>query len=113
MRLRSPFFWWPLVAVALLAGCEDENTPVGSGGAGGSGGSAMPDGGSTTTTTGSGGTGGAGGTAGTAGAAGSGGTVTPPGDGGLAPCIESPTDLDRPPSGSLPCDMLPPGFVAK
>lgn len=24
------------------------------------------------------------------------------------PCIERPTDLSRPPSGALPCDMLPP-----
>ena len=39
------------------------------------------------------------------------------GDGGLgntalAPCLDRPTDLPRPPrpSGKLPCDLLPPGF---
>lgn len=36
----------------------------------------------------------------------------------LAPCLVKPTDLERPPtgangaSGPLPCDLLPPGFVA-
>jgi hypothetical protein len=39
--------------------------------------------------------------------------TTPPGDGGLSPCLlDLPTMLDRPPSGSLPCDLLPPGFVS-
>ena len=28
----------------------------------------------------------------------------------LAPCLDRPTDLPRPPSGQLPCDLLPPGF---
>lgn len=28
----------------------------------------------------------------------------------LVPCLERPTDLPRPPSGELPCDLLPPGF---
>lgn len=32
------------------------------------------------------------------------------GDGGLAPCLDQPSDLPRPPSGALPCEMLPPGF---
>ncbi len=27
------------------------------------------------------------------------------------PCLERPIDLARPPSGALPCDLLPPGFV--
>jgi len=44
-----------------------------------------------------------------------------PGDGGLdatpvqplAPCLDRPTELARPPSGQLPCELLPPGFVAR
>jgi hypothetical protein len=31
----------------------------------------------------------------------------------LAPCLERPTDLARPPTGQLPCELLPPGFVAE
>lgn len=30
---------------------------------------------------------------------------------GLASCIDRPTDLPRPPTGALSCDMLPPGLV--
>jgi hypothetical protein len=31
----------------------------------------------------------------------------------LAPCLDRPTDLPRPPAtGALPCELLPPGFVA-
>jgi len=30
----------------------------------------------------------------------------------LAPCIDRPADLPRPPTGQLSCDLLPPGFVA-
>ena len=30
-----------------------------------------------------------------------------------APCLDRPTDLLRPPSGQLPCELLPPGFVAE
>jgi predicted small lipoprotein YifL len=36
----------------------------------------------------------------------------------LAPCLVKPTDLERPPAaaggamGPLPCELLPPGFVA-
>lgn len=26
------------------------------------------------------------------------------------PCLDRPTDLPRPPSGALPCELLPPGF---
>jgi len=29
--------------------------------------------------------------------------------GGLAPCLDRPTDLPRP-EGQLPCEMFPPGF---
>lgn len=29
----------------------------------------------------------------------------------LAPCLDRPTDLPRPPTGALPCDLLPPGFA--
>ena len=29
----------------------------------------------------------------------------------LAPCLDRPTDLARPPTGPLSCDLLPPGFV--
>jgi hypothetical protein len=28
-------------------------------------------------------------------------------------CLDRPTDLPRPPTGALDCDMLPPGFVAE
>jgi len=110
MRFRSPLHGWPVLVVALLAGCEDDKMPSGSGGtggAGGSGGTAVQDSGADTGTTGGGGTGGAAGTGG-----GGTGGVTPPPDGGLAPCLEQPTDLDRPPAGRLPCELLPPGFVA-
>jgi len=27
-----------------------------------------------------------------------------------APCLDEPGELPRPPSGRLPCDLLPPGF---
>jgi hypothetical protein len=39
--------------------------------------------------------------------------VTPDGDGPatVGPCLDRPTDLDRPPTGQLPCELLPPGFV--
>lgn len=29
----------------------------------------------------------------------------------LAPCLDRPTDLARPPNGALPCELLPPGLV--
>jgi hypothetical protein len=32
--------------------------------------------------------------------------------GPVSPCLESPTDLPRPPTGQLPCDLLRPGFGA-
>ena len=47
--------------------------------------------------------------------------VVPPPDAGeepadagveaLAPCLDRPTDLPRPPTGGLPSDLLPPGFA--
>jgi hypothetical protein len=46
-------------------------------------------------------------------------TPTPPADAAvdadpsaLAPCLDRPTDVARPATGALPCDLLPPGFVA-
>jgi hypothetical protein len=33
------------------------------------------------------------------------------GDAALAPCIDRPTDLPQPPTGALPCELLPPGFA--
>lgn len=47
-----------------------------------------------------------------------GGADAPTGEAKLLPCLGRPTDLERPPataSGAatpLPCDLLPPGFVA-
>lgn len=29
------------------------------------------------------------------------------------PCVDRPTDLARPPTGQLPCELLPPGFVPR
>ena len=31
----------------------------------------------------------------------------------VGPCLERPTDLPLPPTGPLPCELLPPGFVAQ
>jgi hypothetical protein len=31
----------------------------------------------------------------------------------LAPCVDRPTDLPLPPTKQLPCELLPPGFVAR
>ena len=55
-----------------------------------------------------GGPGGNGGNVGSAGAGGStgGGGAT----GGLAACLDRPGELARPPSGRLPCDLIPPGL---
>ncbi len=30
----------------------------------------------------------------------------------IGPCLDRPTDLPRPPTGQLPCELLPPGFGA-
>lgn len=40
--------------------------------------------------------------------------LTPDGDGPLEACLDHPETLDRPPaeSNTLPCELLPPGFVA-
>lgn len=32
----------------------------------------------------------------------------PPGT--LGPCLDRPTDLPRPPTGQLPCELIPPGL---
>jgi hypothetical protein len=105
LRLR----FWPLLLVTLLSACEDDKPPGGTGGSGGSGGTGGTAGQDSGRDTGSSGSGGSGGEA----DAGATDTITPPpSDGGLAPCLDRPTDLDRPPSGQLPCDLLPPGFVA-
>jgi hypothetical protein len=50
-------------------------------------------------------------------------TISPPGGGGggaaaaggsggpeATACLDRPTDLPRPPTGTLPCELLPPGF---
>lgn len=29
----------------------------------------------------------------------------------VGPCLDRPTDLPRPPTGALPCELLPPGFA--
>lgn len=31
----------------------------------------------------------------------------------LTPCLDRPTDLPRPPTAGLPCELLPPGFPAQ
>jgi hypothetical protein len=36
--------------------------------------------------------------------------VAAPADGNLAPCLERPGELPRPPSGGLPCELIPPDF---
>jgi len=42
-------------------------------------------------------------------------SVAPPTDAAQAPtlqsCIERPNELPRPPTGELPCELLPPGFT--
>jgi hypothetical protein len=100
--------------VTLVAACDDDKGPSRAG-AGGSGGAAAKDSGADMGTPSAGGSGGStGGAAGTGGNAVDGGsdvTAPPTGDGGLAPCLDQP-GLDRPPSGQLPCELLPPGFVA-
>jgi hypothetical protein len=34
----------------------------------------------------------------------------PPPVDSLSPCVDQPTALQGPPSGQLPCELLPPGF---
>jgi hypothetical protein len=36
-----------------------------------------------------------------------------PDGGAAAACLDRPTDLPRPPTDGLPCELLPPGFVPK
>jgi hypothetical protein len=104
----------PVILVAVLVGSACTETPTnppitgggssmaGSGGGSGSGGGAGVGG--------SAGRGGTGGGAGSGGVGGSAGTANPGSDAGV-PCLDQPTDLPRPPSLSLPCEFLPPGFV--
>lgn len=33
------------------------------------------------------------------------------GPGGLSACVEQPNTLDRPPTGQLPCELIPPGLT--
>jgi hypothetical protein len=33
-----------------------------------------------------------------------------PAPGTLRACLDTPADLPRPPSGALPCDLIPPGL---
>ncbi|MBK7863912.1 MAG: hypothetical protein IPJ65_35950 [Archangiaceae bacterium] len=33
------------------------------------------------------------------------------GDAGLVPCPDRPGEPPRPPSGQLPCELIPPGFA--
>ena len=35
--------------------------------------------------------------------------IDAPGQQAVGPCLARPTDLSRPPTGALPCDLLPPG----
>jgi hypothetical protein len=81
--MRSSGRWLGLGALLIAISCG--------------GGKAMPkDGGA-----GMGGGGGIGGSVGGAGGA---------ADGGLVGCLDTPGALDRPPSGRLPCELIPPGL---
>jgi hypothetical protein len=53
-----------------------------------------------------------GGPGGNAGSLGAGGSIGGGGGaaGGLAACLDRPGELARPPSGRLPCDLIPPGL---
>jgi len=51
-------------------------------------------------------------TGGTTGDAGVSDAPTDAGPQALAPCLDTPTQLARPPEGVLPCDLLPPDFAA-
>lgn len=31
----------------------------------------------------------------------------------VGPCLDKPADLAKPPTSALPCNLLPPGFVAR
>jgi hypothetical protein len=89
MRRTLVFCGCLLVAGAIVGSCGDDEqpanpAPTATGGSAGSGGSAPT-----------------GGSAGTGGATG----------GTLAPCLDRPDDLPRPPMNELPCELLPPGFT--
>jgi len=81
--------WLFLVtAVACLWGCSDEPSQTTGSASSGSGG------GSSSSSSASSGGGGAGGGQSAA----------------LAPCLDAPDMLPRPPSGKLPCEYIPPGL---
>jgi hypothetical protein len=86
-RLRRFALLLPLLAVGLAVGCKSRWRPDGMD-AGGS----RPDGSGVVDT--------------------QGGLDASPDMGGsaLGPCLDSPTDLPRPPSGRLPCELIPPGL---
>jgi hypothetical protein len=88
MRASSRL-WAGLLLVALGVGgaCSSDSGKLANSGTGGTGGSG-----------GGGATGGSGG--------GTGGS-----DGGRAACLDRPPgELDRPPNGQLPCELIPPGL---
>lgn len=39
--------------------------------------------------------------------------LSTPDGGATGACLDLPTDLPRPPTAGLPCELLPPGFVPK
>ena len=49
-------------------------------------------------------------TPGSGGAGGLGGSAVGGAGGGLVGCLDQPGALDRPPSGRLPCELVPPGL---
>ena len=94
-RRRPNLAWLVIPALVLLLACgKDEDVQNVQPGTGGSSGTA--------------GASGSGGASGRGGASGSGGASQ---DGGLKPCLDRPTDLPRPPSGQLPCELIPPGLT--
>jgi hypothetical protein len=51
------------------------------------------------------------GTGGNTVATGTGGVTGSANAGVLKPCLDQPSDLPRPPTGNLPCDLIPPGLT--
>lgn len=89
MRLVRPLLLAATLALTFAGACGKSKPILGDGGAAGTGG---------------------GGVGGDAGPIVDGGPETaPPTDGGLVPCLDQP-GLQLPPSGGLPCELLPPGF---
>jgi hypothetical protein len=84
-----------LLAVLGAGACGGNGGKNGTAGTGGSLGTAGAGGG-----TGTGGIGGGGGGTGTVGT----------GGGGVVGCLDVPGALDRPPNGTLPCELIPPGL---